>query len=356
MSDITLHVNGMKYRGWQDAKATLSMDACFSEFTLQLTQDWPDQVYGVGLPKVRKNDECVLKLNNETVVTGFISRRRLRTDEDGFTLNVSGKDRTALLFKSGVLRDPAEWVNQTPEQIISDICRPFGISVINLAPEINKPFKKFTLTPGETANRAIERVCRHRGLLYFANRLGNLVLATALSASRSSARLLHGKGGNVLGCDLDDSLDNRNSEYIVMSQNNGQDWASEGHTKVTGRAKDHGVKLYSPKVIIADEPEDEDGLTELAITMAAVNAGRGQTIDYPVADWSQGKEAPLWDINMEVPVQDDLEGTNQIRLIKKCVFSVSEKQAAETLLTVTDPKAFTLRAEPEKDEGGWNAS
>ncbi|NVJ90882.1 MAG: hypothetical protein HWE34_04450 [Methylocystaceae bacterium] len=354
MADITLHVNGLKWEGWQKAEVTRSMDAVFAEATLTLTKGWPGK-YGSDIPPIKRGQLCSLSLEGETVITGYVNEHDLVTDKDGFELKISPRDKTALLFKSSVVRNPATWTNQTAFQIISDICKPFGIKVIEQAKstETQKPFKNVKVNSGETARRAIERMCRNRALLFFADRFGNLVLTTSEYAGKAQAELKHGADGNVLSCRNKASLNDRNSQYIVRSQSPGEDWGNADHTKKTGQATDHGVSLYCPKIIIAEEPEATISLQELAVTTASVNAARSIDLEYTVAGWTQGKDLPLWDINTLVHVRDILGDIDETKLIKRCFYSVSEKSAPETTLTLVNPKAYTLLAEPEKDEGGW---
>ena len=252
MTDITLHVDGLKWDGWQNAQIDRSIDAVFAGFDLTLTQGWPGQ-RGDGVPPVRKGQNCTLVLDGETVVTGYINEHDLETDSGGFELKVSGRDRTALLFKSSILKDPAEWLNQTALQIISDICAPFGIKVIAQG-QIGAHFKKFTAKPGETARRAIERICRHRALLYFADRFGNLILTTSDQAIASHIAIVHGPDGNVLSTGNKASLSQRNSEYIVRGQSDGEEWVTAAHTQMSGSAKDNGMVHYCPRVIMPMNP------------------------------------------------------------------------------------------------------
>jgi len=354
MATITLYVNGLKWEGWQKADVTRSMDAVFAEASLTLTKGWPNK-YGADIPPIKRGQLCSLSLEGETVITGYVNDHDLTTDKEGFDLKISIRDKTALLFKSAVLRKPATWINQSAAQIISDICQPFGIKVINQAatPATLKPFKNFKVASGETARRAIERLCRMRALLFFADRFGNLVLTTAAFARRSQAILKHGIDGNVLSSRNHASLNERNSQYIVRSQSPGDNWGSPDHTKRTATATDHGVTLYCPRIIIAEEPEGEVSLRELAVTTAAINAARSHELDYTLAGWTEGQGLPLWDINTLVPVQDVLGDINATKLIKRCFYSVSEEVAAETTLTVVAPEAYSLIAEPEKEEDDW---
>ncbi len=61
MANITLHVNGLKWEGWQKAEVTRSMDAVFAEATLTLTKGWPGK-YGSDIPPIKRGQLCSLSL------------------------------------------------------------------------------------------------------------------------------------------------------------------------------------------------------------------------------------------------------------------------------------------------------
>ena len=354
MADIALYVNGLKWLGWQEATITRSIDAVFNQFTLNLTTDWPGAP-GEGIPPVKKGDDCRLSLDGETVVTGYINRVQTKVDAKGYDLSVSGRDKTALLFKGAVLNSPAEWNNQTALQIAKAICEPFGITVRALS-DVGATFEKFTCQPGEKANRAIQRLCGHRALFHYADPVGNLVLANAdaATAAEQEVTLSFNRPGNAQGITFEDSLEHQHSEYVVHNQSPGKNWGKNAHTKVLGRAKDHTVKQYCPKIIVPDEPGDEAAARKLAVAEAALAAGRALTLSYPVAGWRQAPGGKLWSINSTAPVTDDVNGINARMLIKRTVFTVSEQEAETTTLTLVPPSAYALIAEPEEVVGAWS--
>ncbi|MAO55652.1 MAG: hypothetical protein CMM61_08140 [Rhodospirillaceae bacterium] len=354
MPDIALYVNGLKWLGWQEATVTRSIDAVFNQYTLRLTSTWPGAP-GAGIPPVKKGDECSLALEGETVVTGFLNNVRLKVTADGFDLTVDGRDKTALLFKGAVLNTPAEWSGKTALQIAQEICEPFGITVRALS-SVGAVFKKFTCQPGETANRAIQRLCGHRALFHYADPAGNLILANADAATPAARGLALGFDGktNVESVTFDDGLDGQYSDYVVYNQKPGLSFGGNPHNKVLGRAKDHTVRQYCPKVVIANEPGDTTAARDLAVQTAALAAARALALSYETPDWRPVPGGKLWSINTTTPVTDDITGVKKTMLIKKAVFHVSEEVAETSTLTVVDPKSYALIAEPEDNVGGWS--
>jgi len=352
MSEITLLVNNLKWLGWQDATVTRSIESVFGQFSLKLTRGWPSP-NTAAVPPIKKGDNCQLLLGGEKVITGYINNIDLEATADGFTLTVSGRDKTALLFKGDVLNDPAEWKNVDALKIANDICAPFDISVSNTAP-VGQVFEKFTVTPGESANEAIKRLCRHRGLYHYADINGNLILANATAATRAAGSISFGKNGNAFSSRFSNGLENQNSQYIVRNQSAGANWGANEHSKITATVSDPTVKQYSPKIIIPDEPGDIEAAKKLATHTASLAAGQSRQNTFGIAGWRQSTGGPLWGIHQTCEVRDDISGLNDLMMIKRCVFTVKANQSETVDLTVVDPSAYQLIAVPEKSKGGWS--
>ena len=363
-SSIELRVNNQKLIGWQEADILRSIDNVFAEASLSLSEGGPDGSRRPGEarskqeqsapPPVRMGDSCTLLLKGQVLITGLVTAHDLTLDDKGYDLGVTVRDRTWLLSKGSVLRDPAEWSGVDALRIITDICAPFGIGVFAQTP-VGNLFEKFTVQPGETALRAIERLCRYRALLFFADRNGNLLLSSADQAKRAGT-LAPGEGGNVLSLRNAGSLDGRNSEYIVRNQTRGSNWGSAAHTRLEGRARDRGFPVYCPLISLADEAESN--LREVATTKAAVNAGRSLSREYTVEGWTQ-EDGRLWDINGLSRVFDHTDSASAgDLLIKSCRYTISEDQSEQTTLTLVPPAAYALREEPQKNmtKSKWGAA
>lgn len=348
MGEVKLYIGGMIWSGWTETTVTKSLDAMFGEGRLSLTRKFGDS--DATVPSVRVGQTARITLDGETLISGFIHSRALEVDDDAFDLDITVRDKTALLSKGCILNDPAEWKNQTALQIITEICKPFGISVSAEMP-VGKAFAKFTAQPGDTAQKVIEKICRHRALICYASATGNLILTTAKAAATTSDEIrLHPSKGNALALSLSESLEDRHNLYVCRTQDRGSDWGSSEHSKVEGRAKDHGMPLYCPLVIIADEPGGTAAMTELATTTASINAARAESREYVVAGW-RGSSGRFWDINKKVSLTDQIEGFSGQRLISKAVFTVTSSVAEETRLTLTSPAAYELVAEPDEKPG-----
>ena len=352
MVDVQLYVRGQIYSGWTQATVTKSLDAIYGEATLSLTR--LNEQGPTTVPAISIDDDARLTIDGQTRIAGYIKSRDLDINEDGFDLNIVVHDKTSRLFRGSVVNFPAEWKSQTALQIIEAVCKPFGVTVRAEVP-VGNPFEKFTAQPGDTAAKVIERVCRHRALMVYADNNGQLVITTAKAATVLASEIrFHPENGNALSLTLSEDIQHRHNEYICHTQSPGSNWGTSEHSKVVGRAKDHGISSYCPLMIIADEPGDETAMTKLATTTASINAARSERREY-LMPGCKSDDGKLWDINRKIRVIDGIEGLNATRLISKIVFAISDSKADETTLTVIHPDAYELVAEPESKPGdAWS--
>ena len=349
--DIRLYVGGQIWHGWQQTTVTLSLDSIFGQAELGLSANFDDK--GTYHPLgIKGGADCRLTLNGELVIAGYVNKRPVKIGPDGFDLDISLRDKAALLFKGSIL-NISEWQKQKLDRIVKDICQPFGIQVIVQA-DVGQPFEKFKVNTGETANSAIGRLCKQRGLFYFADNNGNLVLTKAGQGGRAAQSLVFGDG-NVYSASYDLDLSNRHSHYVVKNQTsrNKVSWNGSGNNSILAQAQDKGVPQYSPKVIIPEEDGGENDAGQLALTTANIAKAKSEKITYSVKGWDMASGAGLWKLNQLVQVQDNILGRKAEMLIKRLVFSVDEDSAPWTDITLVDRDAYELIAAPAKEIGGF---
>ncbi|MCH5770564.1 phage tail protein, partial [Salmonella enterica] len=79
-------------------------------------------------------------------------------------LNVSGRDKTGDLVDSSAIHGSGQWKRARLEQIVRDICKPFGIEVL-VQTDTGDAIDSFSLDDGEKAFDAIDRAARAKAIL-----------------------------------------------------------------------------------------------------------------------------------------------------------------------------------------------
>jgi len=337
--ELKLVIRGQVYRGFESISVTRTLEAAAGSFstTVNTKKPWP----------ILPGDELTLFLGTQQVARGFVDKVAPELAESGRRIQVEGRDRTAELVDcSADLELGSEWDRSPLEQIVGDLCGPFGIQVVNELPAI-EPFPLFSLQPGETAWEAIERACRLRGILAFANGAGNLVL-TRPTRTREDELLREGFNIKAASASLDYS--ERFNEIIVRGQQFGTDEAyGEQAAQLEGKAFDPAIRLQRRLVILA-EGGVSDGSAQLrAQWEATTRAARSTKVTIELQGWSQ-RSGKLWAPNQLVPVDvPSLELAGDL-LVSSVTFGLSDVEGSTTRLELMRPDAFTPQPIVEEEQ------
>ena len=187
MIDASLIVDGTVYKGWTTLQAVSAIDAIAGEFAISAEQSGDIMIY--------PGASAVLKLKNQIVCSGYISRAGadLSTTDCGLTLG--GADKTVDLAECSAIAEPDEWFNLNLHEIAVKLCSPFKIKVVNQVGDTGETFKSFKIQPGESVFDALDRAAKARAILVTSNETGNLVLTRA-GLNGTAESLIYGE--NIL--------------------------------------------------------------------------------------------------------------------------------------------------------------
>ena len=71
-----------------------------------------------------------MKFGQDLLITGYIDTIDIDLTDTSCRLSVSGRDKTGDLVDSSAIHGSGQWKNVRLEQIVRDICKPFGIEVL----------------------------------------------------------------------------------------------------------------------------------------------------------------------------------------------------------------------------------
>lgn len=339
-NDCTLVIDGKAYGGWTRLEIQRGIEQIAGAFVLQLTSRYP----GADAPvRLREGLPCEVRLGADLVIAGYIDDYETDDTDISTSVRVSGRDKTADLVDCSAIYKAGQWNGTRLDQLVSDIARPFGISVA-VTPEVNlgDRFKRFALEEGEKAFDAIDRACRLRALLVTSTPDGNLLITTASTVS-SGVRLV--EGVNMKKFNSHHSWKERHSEIIMKSQVPGDDdeYGEEAaHLKAS--AKDAEISRYRPLIVMAEHGTSVKSLADRAAWEVKVRMGRGKRGGCTVVGWrtgDDGQAGPLWRPNTLVQVSSGRMNLDMELLIVSCAYQLTE-QGKVTDLTFARPEAFQL--------------
>lgn len=340
MIDASLIVDGTVYKGWTTLQAVSAIDAIAGEFAISAEQSGDIMIY--------PGASAVLKLKNQIVCSGYISRAGadLSTTDCGLTLG--GADKTVDLAECSAIAEPDEWFNLNLHEIAAKLCSPFKIKVVNQVGDTGETFKSFKIQPGESVFDALDRAAKARAILVTSNETGNLVLTRA-GLNGTAESLIYGE--NILKAAFSADWSNRFSDYTVKNQTSLIDDTQES-ANATGTSRDLNVKRYRPLLQVVQNAEAGVSVSDMAAWEASVRSGCCAGIDITVQGWAQS-DGVLWRKNTLSRVSIPRWGVDAKLLIKQVAFSL-DKAGAKTKLTLVSPAAYKRLpvVQKAKDESG----
>jgi prophage tail gpP-like protein len=338
---VTLTVNNMEYGGWKSVEITADLERQFRTFKLDITWQWPGQTVD---QRIQPGDPCEVKIGQDLVLTGYVFKAPIRYDGRQISLTIEGSSRTQDLVDCAARNLPSQWQQQPLLNIVQDLAREYGLSVVNEISETAR-LAKHTIVPGETAFQSIDRLLSLLRVFSTDNELGQLVLAKPGSGGRASDVLELGK--NILSANAPMDYSQVFSEYRVIGQQKGSDKQSGAAvSEVESTAADLTFKRRRTTVINEGTQLTFELAQQRALWESATRMGRAQTTTYQVQGWRQAN-GDLWRHNTLVRVKDPVLGFDGDMLIAKVTYSLSA-QGSITTLQVAPPHTFDADPTPPK--------
>lgn len=349
MSDVQLLLNGEIYSGWKSVKIGRSLDMLANTFELTLTDNQAAKARTIKL-----GSPCRIRIDGETVITGYVDRIRPRHNSKSRGIEVSGRSKTADLVDCSLPIDSfgrLQQKNQTLLQLAQFVTGHFGI---NTSSEVSDllAITIADISPGQTAFEFIEGHTRQAAVMPVTDPDGNLVLMRAGTTRLDTALIL---GENIKEGEGEFSHRDRFSSYYFPAQAAGNDYMNgEESSHIVGRASDASMR-FRPFVLQVDTSSQED-TKRRAQWEANVRYGRSRQATYIVNGWRHADD--LWRPNRNVLVLDEWmgftgkDGKGEWLMIGTVEYLFDER-GERSRLTVMPREAYDLIPLPSDDGGGW---
>jgi prophage tail gpP-like protein len=291
--------------GWKSARITRNIENCTGEFTLEMTERYPDEV-----------DEAVLIAGvaiqisiadtGDVLITGFVDSVMYSVTPNQHGITVIGRGRCQDLIDCTGRVDRI-MSNMRIDAVCQMLTEDFGINVnmsdamqaqIDALPTI--PFQLVALT--EKVWEVIERCARYSGVLAYEDVDGNLTLAVA---------------GDTLGVSGVAQGENIEAAYVLKSAL-GRYSALSAFLSNYNNATDVGVNLtpgftdgdpqikalgrHRPLAVLSEQPSsDRSYLQKRVLWQVARAYGQSRQIRVLTDSWLDGGNEP-WKLNVQIPV------------------------------------------------------
>lgn len=338
MGNLTLHVGGKAFSDWVSVHVTRSMQQLAADFELTVGGNWSQE----GLRPQLAGQTCEIFIAGKRVLTGVIDAAPNNFDATSHALRLEGRDKTADLLDCSV--PSLQWIGRSLGDIAADLCKPFGITVINQA-GVKTPFKSYKPHEGDTVFATLEQGARYRGVLLLSDVQGNLLI-TRVGVRRAYDRLVLGE--NIISGSGGSNLRECFNSYRVKGQQKGSDATTTSSVSAT-HADSRLIARHRPLTVVCDGPITAGAARTRAQWEASVRYGRALSITYRVRGWQQSN-GDLWEPNLLVHVQDAYNGIDGDRLIADVAYNLDDQAGEIVELTVMPKDAFAKLAEPEPEK------
>lgn len=334
MADVCeLSVGGMFYGGWKEIEIQRGLEQISGQFSLQVTDRWAGQA---DARPIRPGQACVLTIDREPVLTGWVDETQPGYDANSTWFNVSGRDRTGDLIDCSAIFKSGQWKGASLKRIAMDLVSPYKIAVV-VGPLAEKrahaAIASFNIEDGESVFDCLERGARMQGVMIWTDGRGQLVIDMPGTKKAATALV---QGENILRLDGKFSWQERFSEYIVKGQARGKP-----HGK--GSAADAVVSRHRPLIILAEDQAHGPSAARRAEWERTVRIGRGNRATVRVQSWRQAGDAgPLWAPGLRVMLDSPRLRISAEMLIVSVTYLKNAQDGTVCDLEIADPRAFDL--------------
>lgn len=249
---LALLVGNVMHDDWQ--RYEVDADLLTPADGWMVTLGFPDGKRPAG---IKAGARALLKLGNDTIMTGRIDTLRHGIGEKRHMLMMSGRDANAVLVDCSA--PIFSELQMSLSDVISKIVKPLGITRIRIAATKPLTNAKVAIEPGMTAWDALTQAAEASGLWPWTDPDGTLVIGGPDYTTPPVGTLVmryDGKGNNIVDLVHDESIARRYSQTTVLAQCHGRD-EEDGQNAMRATVSDPQIALYRPKIIITHDAQSQ---------------------------------------------------------------------------------------------------
>ncbi|MGA4368108.1 phage baseplate assembly protein [Pantoea ananatis] len=339
--ELTLVINGKILSGWDSVRVTRGIERFPSDFELSLMDHFPGSD---EKQLVKAGDACVVKIGNDTVVTGYIDRWAPMISRSRHEVRATGRSKCQDLVDCSAYWQNNVITGATPLQIAQRLAQPYGITVTSDV-DVTTTVPQFSLNWGESSQEVIDRITRWAALLYYDLPDGSLFL-TRVGTKQAASGVKQGE--NIESAAYESSMDERFSEYTGVSM------AITPVNEISGNEAYDAVALskatdpeaakmrYRNRTVIIESTMTANAQAQQCIDWEMNRRyGRSYCLQVTVDSWrdSAGK---LWEPNTLIPISLPVFGlTDQLWLLGEVTY-IKDDRGTVSEMVLMPPAAFSV--------------
>jgi prophage tail gpP-like protein len=326
---VTVLANGMQWTAWKSVNVMASFKHAARSFSIVAAAEPGGSATAWTF---KAGTQIDILFNGDLVCRGFVDRYQpKRRGHSAAEIVISGRSKSQDYIDSSAMHDTNQFKNKDPQEIGTELDQ-FGVGIST--DQKLKKIPTYRITPGETAFRCIERLCREQGVFMVGQADGSIKITTG-GQNRHAGALM--EGVNIEEAEADHNWSGRHSHVHVRGQKpSGQ---NDDDLQVEGTAQDSDVNRYRPVLVHHDGDTDNDRAKKRAATRRDREAGNALKANITTQGF-RDDAGKVFEPGYLIFVQDTFLDIQQDMAIECVEFSQDRKDGSWSGISLVDPRAL----------------
>lgn len=326
---VTVIAGGGQWTAWKKVSVKASFQDAARSFTITAAAE-PGGAATAWAFKVGTAVDILF--NGSLACRGYVDRYQPKLSRHKVaTVTISGRSKSQDFIDSSADHDTGQFKDKTPQEIGAELDK-FGVGIATDEQLDKVPV--YRITPGETAFRCVEKLCREQGVFAVGQADGSIKI-TKGGKQRHAGALI--EGVNMEECEADHNGSGRHSDVKVRGQRpigHGED-----NLQIEGTAQDGDVGRYRPVIIVHDGDTSKDRATKRAKTRRDREAGNSLKANVTVQG-CHDDGGTLWEPGNLIFTQSQFLDITQDMAIESIELTQDRDDGSLTYLALVDPRAL----------------
>ncbi len=326
---VTVIVGGRQWTAWRRVTVRASFQDAARSFQIEAAAE------GGGAATAwtfKAGTQIDILFNGTLACRGYVDRYQPKISEHkSAEITISGRSKSQDFIDSSAVHDTGQFKDKTPQEIGATLDK-FGVGVTT--DEKLEKVPVYRITPGETAFRCIEKLCREQGVFPVGQADGSIKITKAGKKKHAGAII---EGVNMKAGDADHNWSGRHSDVTVRGQR------PFGHgadaLQIEGIARDAEVGRYRPVIVVHDGDTDKKRAKKRADTRRDREAGNALKANVTVQG-CHDDGGQLWEPGALVFLQSQFLDIAQDMAIETMTISQDRHDGSLSVLSLVDPRAL----------------
>lgn len=327
--EVTVIAGGMQWTAWRRVTVKASFKSAARSFQIEAAAEPGGAATAWAF---KAGTQVDILFNGSLACRGYVDRYQPKISEHkSAEITIAGRSKSQDFIDSSAVHDTGQFKNKNPQEIGSTLDK-FGVGITT--DETLDQVPVYRITPGETAFRCVEKLCREQGVFPVGQADGSIKITKGGKQRHAGAII---EGVNMKSGSADHNWAGRHSDVMVRGQRpigHGAD-----NLQVEGTAQDGDVGRYRPVVVVHDGDTSKDRATKRAKTRRDREAGNSLKAEVTVQG-CHDDAGTLWEPGSLIFLQSVFLDVQQDMAIESIELSQDRESGSLSVLSLVDPRAL----------------